>query len=175
MKKDSQSLVWCIICLFICLPACCSITTPPSSPSSCVHDENNFRCVEYVKNYDGDTITFNIPGVHPIIGNRVKVRLLNVDTAEIKTKEECEKQKARQAQKVVENLLKPAKRIDLENIQRGKYFRIVADVKIGKNIDKNTGKKKNKISLGDYLIKNNLAYYYKGKKKPRIDWCSKNF
>ena len=95
----------------------------------CKHDQQNFRCVEYVKNYDGDTITVNIPGVHPLIGNKVKVRILNVDTAEMRTKDQCEKQKAQQAQKIVENLLKQAKKINLENIQRDKYFRILADVK----------------------------------------------
>ncbi len=126
----------------------------------CKHDQQNFRCVEYVKNYDGDTITFNIPGVHPLIGNKVKVRILNVDTAEMRTKDQCEKQKAQQAQKIVENLLKQAKKINLENIRRDKYFRILADVKA------------DGVSIGDYLVQHYLAYRYKGGKKPQTNWCS---
>ena len=128
----------------------------------CVHDNKNFRCVKYIKNHDGDTITFHIPNVHPIIGKKIKVRLSNVDTAEIDAKNPCEKNKALEAKNKVEALLKAAKRIDLENVKRGRYFRIVADVKIDDR------------SLAEELIKSNLAYYYKGKKKQKINWCKKN-
>lgn len=126
----------------------------------CVHDTKNFRCVKYIKNYDADTITFNIKDIHPIVGKKISVRVRGVDTPEIKTKNQCEKTKGRNAQKLVRNLLKRAKRIDLENIGRGKYFRIVADVIIdGKN-------------LTEYLLKNNLAYSYNGGTKRKIDWCN---
>ena len=53
-------------------------------------------------------------------------------------------------------MLKTAKVIELRNIQRGKYFRIVADVYVD---DKN---------LADILIKNNLALPYDGGTKR--DW-----
>ena len=102
---------------------------------SCEHDENNLRCVKYVRNYDADTVTFNIPKVHPLLGKKVNIRVSGVDTPEIRTKNKCEKEKARNAKKLVANLFKHAKRIDLENIKRGKYFRIVADVIIdGKSL-----------------------------------------
>ncbi len=35
---------------------------------------------------------------------------------------------AQQAKEMVADILKDAERIDLKNIERGKYFRIVADV-----------------------------------------------
>ena len=111
-----------------------------NAKSYCVHDDNNFRCVKYIKNYDGDTIVFHIPEVHPLIGKKIRVRLLDIDTAEMNAKNKCEKKKAEEAQKTVENLLKKAKRIDLRNIKRDKYFRIVADVKVDDR------------SIGDYLI-----------------------
>ncbi len=128
--------------------------------TECVHDANNLRCVKYLKNYDGDTITFNIQDVHPLLGEKINVRVLGVDTPEIKTKNKCELDKARVAKSLVNNLLKNATRIDLTNIQRDKYFRILADV----NYD---GK-----SLKDVLIKNNLAYGYFGKSKVAQNWCS---
>ena len=127
---------------------------------TCDHDENNFRCVKYIKNYDGDTITFNIPGLHSLIGKKIKIRLSGVDTPEINTKDKCEKEKGQIAKRLVENLFKNSKRIDLENVKRGKYFRMVADVIID-------GK-----SLTAYLLKNNLGYAYSGKKKRKIDWCN---
>ena len=45
----------------------------------------------YVRNYDGDTITFNLPNLHPIIGKKIRVRLNGIDTPEIKGK--CDKEK----------------------------------------------------------------------------------
>jgi micrococcal nuclease len=128
--------------------------------ANCEHDSKAFRCVKYLYNYDADTITFNVKNVHPLLGKKMKVRVSGVDTPEIRTKDKCEKQKGRTAKRFVENLLKHAKKIDLENIQRGKYFRVVADVIIdGKNLSK-------------LLIKNNLAYVYHGGKKKKINWCA---
>lgn len=125
----------------------------------CKHDATNFRCVKYLYNYDADTVTFNIPNVHPLIGKKISIRVAGVDTPEVRTKNQCEKQKARAAKKLVENLLKNAKRIDLENVTRGKYFRVVANIKIDGN------------SLTDYLLKNGLAYTYNGGTKPIVNWC----
>lgn len=126
---------------------------------SCEHDESSFRCVKYVRNYDADTVTFNIPNIHPLFGRKINIRVQGVDTPEIRTKNKCEKEKARYAKRLVTNLLKRAKRIDLENIQRGKYFRVVADIRIdGKYLSK-------------YLLKNGLAYPYFGRTKKIVDWC----
>lgn len=130
-----------------------------SFATDCVHDNSSFKCVSYVRNYDADTVTFNIPNIHPLIGKAINIRVLGVDTPELRTKNKCEKEKAKNAKKLVQNLLKNAKRIDLEKLQRGKYFRIVADVIID-------GK-----SLSGYLLKNGLAYAYSGGKKPKMNWC----
>ena len=126
---------------------------------ACQHSANSFACVQYIKNYDADTVTFNIPSVHPLIGEKVNIRVRGIDAPEIRTKNSCEKRQAQNAKQLVGNLLKKAKRIDLKNIERGKYFRIVADVIVdGKN-------------LSEFLIKNDLAYAYDGGKKQQIDWC----
>lgn len=128
--------------------------------NSCEHSESSFRCVEFERNYDGDTVTFNIPNVHPLFGKDISVRLLGIDTAEIKGKNDCEKTAARTTQRLVESLLKNAKQIDLENVQRDKYFRILADVKVD-------GK-----SVSQLLIKNGLAVAYDGGTKKKINWCA---
>ena len=125
----------------------------------CEHDPKTFRCVKYIRNYDADTITFNIPNVHPLIGKHISVRVRHVDTPEIKGKLPCEKDAARTAKKLTENILKNAKRIDLENVDKDKYFRILANVVVD-------GK-----SLKDTLLKNNLAYAYEGKTKQKLNWC----
>lgn len=128
-------------------------------PTECQHDSSTFRCVKYLKNYDGDTITISIPDVHPLIGKNISVRILGLDTPEIKTQDKCEKAAGRMAKNLVENLLKNAKNIEIRNIQRDKYFRILGDV----NFD---GK-----DLREILLKNKLAYEYFGSTKKKINWC----
>lgn len=135
------------------------LASKASTSVNCEHDSKTFRCVQYIKNYDADTVTFNIPNVHPLVGNKISVRVNGLDTPEIKGKLPCEKEAARTAQKLVQNLLKNAKIINLENIDRDKYFRILADVVIDGQ------------SLTEILLKNKLGYAYHGETKQKINWC----
>ena len=130
---------------------------------NCTHDAKNFRCVKYLNNYDGDTITVDIPRVHPLLGKKISVRVAGVDTPEIKSENSCEKKKAKLAKKFTAELLKKSYRIDLKNVRRDKYFRIVADVIFD-------GK-----SLSKYLLKtkDKLAVPYDGGTKTKINWCKK--
>jgi len=130
-----------------------------NASDQCSHTNTTFACVKYIKNYDADTITFNIPDTHPILGQKISIRVKGVDAPEMRTKNQCEKDKAKNAKKLVENLLKKGKRIDLINIERGKYFRVVANVIIDGQ------------DLTDYLLKNGLAYSYDGGKKQQVNWC----
>lgn len=133
--------------------------SPSAWSADCKHDDNIFRCVEVVKNYDGDTLTVNIPDVPALIGKNISVRVLGIDTPEVKTKNSCEKQAGRMAKNLVSSTLRGAKNIELHNVQRDKYFRILADVIID-------GK-----SLKEVLIKNKLATAYDGGTKKSVDWC----
>ena len=126
---------------------------------SCRHSNTIFRCVEYISNYDGDTITFNISNIHSLFGKNIRVRVQGIDTPELKGKTSCEKAKARKTQKFVQNALKKAKNIELHNVKRGKYFRIVADVIVD-------GK-----SIARELLEQKLAIAYGGEKKRKVNWC----
>ena len=126
---------------------------------SCSHDDTTFRCVKYIRNYDSDTITVDIPNVPKLFGKRINVRVAHIDSPEIKGKLPCEKDAARTGKKLVQNLLKRAKRIDLYNVERDKYFRILADVEIDGQ------------DLKQILLKNSLAYNYEGKTKEKLNWC----
>lgn len=55
-------------------------------------------------------------------------RVRGVDTPEIRGRCEAEKTKAREARDYVAGLLAAAQQIELRNVARGKYFRLVADV-----------------------------------------------
>ena len=103
--------------------------------SVCTHDVEILRCIEYVRNYDGDTITVNIPGFHSIVGDHMKIRLLGIDTPEIRSSNKCERDAAKLAKNLVQDILSRAKYIEIRNFIRGKYFRIIGDVYAdGKNI-----------------------------------------
>ena len=107
----------------------------------------------YVRNYDGDTITFNLPNLHPIIGKKIRVRLNGIDTPEFKGKCDKEKYDTEQAREIVGDILKDAEKITLKNMQRGNYFRIASDVIVDGE------------SLADILIEADMAIRYDGRKK----------
>ena len=129
--------------------------------TSCTHDATTFRCVKYLKNYDADTVTVEIPGVHPLLGKKISVRVRHIDAPEIKGKQPCEKDAARVAQRLVENQLKHAKRIDLKNIDRDKYFRVLADIEVDGR------------DLKAILEKNQLTVAYEGGTKQKQNWCAR--
>ena len=121
-------------------------------------DFGDYNNAIYLRNYDGDTITFNLPELHPIIGEKISIRVNGIDTPEIRGKCEKEKYDAKQAKEMVADILKDAEQIVLRNMERGKYFRIAADVFVdGEN-------------LADMLIEAGVAVRYGGGKKVH-KWC----
>lgn len=118
----------------------------------------DFTNVTYHRCYDGDTCTFTLPGIHPLFGERINVRIAGIDTPEIRGKCPEEKALAKTAKRAAIDLLKDAKQIDLIRPERGKYFRIVAEVVAdGTNV-------------GEALIRQGLAVLYDGGKKTHT-WC----
>lgn len=107
--------------------------------------------------YDGDTFTVSIDDWPPIIGDKIKVRVAGIDTPEIRGKCQREKELARAAKQHTVSFLREGKKVELRNIKRGKYFRIVADVYVdGRSLTK---------SLADA----GLGYLYAGGGKQ--SWC----
>jgi micrococcal nuclease len=107
--------------------------------------------------YDGDTFSVTINQWPEIIGKNISIRLKNVDTPEMKGACYQEVLKAREAKKFTVQGLRNAKKVELRNMSRDKYFRIDADVFIdGKD-------------LTQELINNQLGVAYSGGVK--FDWC----
>ena len=119
----------------------------------------DFNSVTFLQNYHGDTIKVNIKDIPELFGQKISVRVKGIDTAEIRSKNKCEKFQAQAAKKIVYMQLSNAKKINLKNCVRGKYFRIVCDVL---HDDKN---------LATELLNKNLAIKYQGGKKIVVDWC----
>ena len=99
-----------------------------------------------------------LSGLHPIIGEKISIRVNGIDTPENRGKCEKEKYGSKQAQQMVADILKDAEQIALKNMERGKYFRIAAYVIVdGEN-------------LADMLIGAGVAIRYDGGKKIH-KWC----
>lgn len=78
--------------------------------------------------YDGDTFTCDLDGLHPLIGERVGIRVRGIDTPEMKDERPDVKRKAIRARDYVRQRLVTAEKIELKKVERDKYFRILADV-----------------------------------------------
>lgn len=129
--------------------------------SSIIYAKENFGSIkvdEVTSIYDGDTFRANISTYPDIIGKRISIRINGIDTPEIKAKCIKEKELAIKAKQLTVTTLRNAKTIELRNMQRGKYFRIVADVYADNK------------SLANSLIENNLAVVYDGGTKTKY-WC----
>ena len=109
--------------------------------------------------YDGDTFRANIPNYPPLIGENIGIRINGIDTPEIQGQCAKEVSLAKDAQRFAEKTLRSAKVVELRNLQRGKYFRIVADVYA------------DGVNVADELVKESLAVVYDGGKKFK-DWCN---
>jgi len=127
------------------------------APTIHAKEYGNVTVSEVTSIYDADTFRVNIAGWPPIIGERVPIRVKGVDAPEIKGKCQAEKEAARKAKQYTVQALRSARFIELRNMKRGKYFRILADVYVDSK------------SLTDGLIKAGLARPYDGGK--RLGWC----
>jgi endonuclease YncB( thermonuclease family) len=105
--------------------------------------------------YDGDTFRCNLQGYPPIAGERIGIRINGIDTPEMRDNRPKIKALARKAKQYTVQRLRKGKQIILRNMQRGKYFRVVADVYVDGS------------SLGQELISAGLAKPYDGGKKPK--------
>ena len=121
------------------------------------NQSESYTIEKIISVYDGDTFRANIKGLPDIIGKNIAIRILGIDTPEIKGKCEEEKVVAIKARDFSRKALFNAKTITLKNLKRDKYFRLLADVYF------------DDTDLADALLVNNLAVKYSGKKKS--SWC----
>ena len=105
--------------------------------------------------YDGDTFHCNVSGYPPIIGERISIRINGIDTPEMRDNRPAVKALARQAKQYTVQRLREGRKIELRNMQRDKYFRILTDVYVDGS------------SLGRELIQRGLAKQYDGGKKTK--------
>ncbi len=111
---------------------------------------------------DGDTFSVNIKGYPGIVGDAISIRIAGIDCPELTAKQPKVREVAKKAKAFTKEFLDGAKKIELRNVKRGKYFRIVADVYVD---EKNLGMK---------LVQKKLARpWSKGKKENKRVWKTK--
>lgn len=129
----------------------------PVSEADVVY-EPSVGLITLVSVYDGDTIKLNITGWPAIIGHRINIRVNGVDTPEIRGYD-CagEKELGERAKAFTQDFVQHGQ-ITLHNLQRDKYFRILADVRVNGEL------------LSKALRDAGLAYEYHGGTKQ--SWCT---
>lgn len=131
----------------------CSVSSSKSYKS--------LKVKKIIRVYDGDTFYVNLKKTHPLLGENIGIRINGIDTPEMRGSSPCVKEMAVKAKDFLEKRLKESRSIKLLNCERGKYFRIIADVSVdGRDI-------------ADELIQKGYAIPYDGGTKSK--WtCQKN-
>lgn len=110
---------------------------------------------------DGDTVEFQADWLPPELGNKLKIRVLGVDTPEKAPRAKCESEakKGQQATDFTKKALADAKKVQIEIKEWDKFGgRVLGDVLVDGN------------RISELLIKNNLARPYQGEAKQ--SWCN---
>lgn len=108
------------------------------------------RLDEITSIYDGDTFRATIRDWPAVIGHRVPVRIAGIDTPELRDKRPAVRALALRAKQFSVQRLRAARYVELRNIRRDKYFRLLGDVWVDGN------------DLGAMLIRAGLAKPYDG-------------
>jgi len=113
--------------------------------------------------YDGDTITISIDKWPGVFGAKLGVRINGMDTPERHSRcldpsaKAIEERDAMTARTRLIALLDSGEPIQLRNLDRDKYFRLLADVWVGER------------NVAAVLISEGLAVNYHGERK--VGWC----
>ncbi len=105
--------------------------------------------------YDGDTFRCDLADYSALVGENIGIRVNGIDTPEMRDKRPEVKALAIEARDYVRRLFAEAQTIELRNLKRGKYFRIVADVYV------------DGTSLAEQLIEMGYAHPYDGGTKQK--------
>lgn len=114
----------------------------------------NLKVKKIVSVYDGDTFYADIDSCPDIFCKKIGVRIYGIDTPEMKTDNDDEKAKALVAKATLDSLLRLGK-VEIHEIQRDKYFRVLGKVKV-------ITKKGRVIAVDSVMIAKGLARPYFG-------------
>jgi len=117
---------------------------------------SDFKIEKIISIYDGDTIKVNINCKTEIFCKKISIRILGIDTPEIRGSDKNEKKLAYIARDFTVNFIKNSEKIYLKDCKKGKYFRLVCYI-----INENNQ------NLSSLILKTNLAHIYSGGTKQK--------
>lgn len=118
-----------------------------------------------VEVYDGDTFKIELPGMLGVFGDQLPVRINGIDTPEIRSScstdvlRVAERHKGGLSRDFLLGAIRGSNKVELHNLSRDKYFRLLADVYI------------DDVNVADVMVERKLAVPYDGGTKP--SWCGK--
>ena len=138
---------------------------PPARIDEAGQPSSNGLMARIARCYDGDTCYADLhwdgDPLPPLFGKNMKVRLLGIDTPEIKGAG-CERERclARRAKALLEDFVSRDGEQRLESCVRDKYFRVTCDIVSARG-----------ESASKAMLASGLAVEYGGKTKVH-DWCA---
>ena len=122
-----------ILLLLIVLATCHPVPSKTLAHEGYTPDEL-LSYFEFDRCIDGDTIKVSNKALPDVFGRNLSIRVRGLDTPELRGKCAHEKKLAIRSKEFCSFLMKKAENIEFKNMERGKYFRVVADIHIdGKN------------------------------------------
>ena len=148
-----------LLCFMYCVNAFCGSSVRDATWKNTVDFVPPVKCGKVIKVYDGDTIT--IASKLPLLYSPVykfPVRLYGIDSPEIKGKSAAEIELAKQSRDALNELVF-GKTVELRNVTREKYGRLLANVYVdGMHVNK-------------WMLDNKYAVEYDGGTKTRpVNW-----
>jgi len=131
-----------------------------ANPAMGQSDYGEYGGATFIAVKDTKTIIVDLPEYPALIGERIAVRINGISTPSLKGKCKKETQLAVKAKKFMTEAFQDAELIDLENIKRGIYFQLVADVLI------------NDENFVIRLVEKGFAVKTSKKRKAQ-NWCKK--
>jgi micrococcal nuclease len=106
---------------------------------------------------DRNKNSVNIANYPAIVGESISIRIRGIDAPEIRAKCTLEKTKAIRTRDYLRATLASEEVIKLHSVERGKYFRLVANVVV------------DGVDISELMIEKQLARSYDGKTKKSIN------
>lgn len=129
-----------------CLLFTCALLGIFGMSQIAVSGTSSLEILKVTKVYDGDTFKVNLNCDAEIFCKSISIRPTGYDAFELNDAEN--KAEAIAAREQLRDLVTNAQRIELRNVKRGKYFRIVADVYI------------DNVSLSEIMLETGLVKPY---------------
>ena len=146
-----------ILLFFIVLATCHPVPSRTLAHEGYTPDEL-LSYFEFERCIDGDTLKVKNNALPDIFGRNLSIRVRGLDTPELRGKCAHEKKLAVRSKEFCSFLMKNAENIEFKNLERGKFFRVVADVHIDSK------------NYANQMIFNDHGRVYSNTKKN--NWCN---